>query len=664
MKGYVRSFTSVIASFAVFAAFTVTGNSSSLHQQKSNEKFHDKLADIIRDAGPDELVQVTIVMRDQTLRDRINLASNIADKQIRRQVVINALKETASDSQGGLLELLNQRKNEGKVAAISSLWIHNVVVAKVTPAVAFEVAARGDVDYLNDEARIGKEVFPYHPGRGQPIPGPRGRAIPGPEGNVECGVSLMGAPQVWNDFGITGQGAIVCVIDTGCCLTHDDLENQLWVNEGEIPGNGIDDDANGHVDDINGWNFRDNTPNVADEQGHGTHVSGTVVGDGADGIQTGMAPDAKLMTCKFWNNFSGEQVAWNCMQYGVENGADVLSGSFGWPQGFSQDRATWRMICENAMAAGVVLVFAAGNEGGSVNSPDDVRTPGDVPDILTAGATDCSDIIADFSSRGPSTWQNESPYFDWPFPPGKTKPTVCAPGVDTISTSSSCSGYVTLSGTSMAAPHISGAVALMLSANPDLDHFQVKQILKDTAIDFGQTGADNVYGSGRVDVYAAVQAALDLADTVVEADSLNVFRGMQTAGDLSDASESDDTYLKFRPGITLGVGEPPVWLIFDATLPNDSPSSLTVTLEASANTGGLQQEIEMYNWNTTSYEQVDAQNAGLTDTVVNVDVSAGISDYVQSGTGAVRTRVGWRAVGPIAVFPWTICVDQIVWTPE
>src|SRR5690606_1662851 len=115
-------------------------------------------------------------------------------------------------------------------------------------------------------------------------------------GEIECGVELMRAPDVWSDFGLTGEGVVVGVIDTGICLTHPDLVNQIWQNPNEIPGNGIDDDNNGYVDDTVGWNFEHDTNDVTDTNSHGTHVSGTVAGDGTNGVQTGMAPDAQIMT--------------------------------------------------------------------------------------------------------------------------------------------------------------------------------------------------------------------------------------------------------------------------------------------------------------------------------------------------------------------------------
>jgi hypothetical protein len=147
-------------------------------------------------------------------------------------------------------------------------------------------------------------------------------------------------------------------------------------------------------------------------------------------------------------------------------------------------------------------VIAAGNEG-SGNEPDNVRTPGDVPRVITVGAVNCSDQAAGFSSRGPVTWEDVPPWNDHPYPPGLIKPDVAGPGVDTRS-HNKCSGYSYKSGTSMATPHVAGAVALMLSANPGLTHDDLKLLLEDTAVELGEPGKDNVYGSGRVDAYEAV----------------------------------------------------------------------------------------------------------------------------------------------------------------
>ncbi|MCC6908440.1 MAG: S8 family serine peptidase [Phycisphaerales bacterium] len=486
----------IAAAVLALGALGLSGAGTAWAQDIGSAKLRDNLAEVLRQAQPDAIVPVAIIMRDQASRQEVDRIAHLGDKDFQRQAMRDLLKPLAEASQADLLADLNRAQATGAVERIRPLWIHNVIGVRATPEVIAQIAQRPDVAYVHYDRPMGVEVLPFEPGSGNTI------------SEIECGVDLMGAPLVWNELGFTGRGVVVGVIDTGACLTHPDLRNQVWTNPGEVANNGIDDDGNGFIDDINGWNFESNNNNVGDTFGHGTHVTGTVCGDGANGTQTGMAPDASFMTLKFWNSFSGEQSVWDSIQYGVDNGAHVLTASLGWPHSTLPDRPTWRTVCENAMAAGVAVVFAAGNEGNCCPPVDSVRTPGDVPDMITIGATDCNDSLASFSSQGPVSWTGIQPWNDWPYPPGKIKPTVSAPGVNTKSTSSNCSGYEIYSGTSMATPHVAGTIALMLEANPSLDHFAIKDLLEATALDLGDPGKDNRFGSGRVNAYEAVIAAM------------------------------------------------------------------------------------------------------------------------------------------------------------
>jgi subtilisin family serine protease len=300
-------------------------------------KIRDDLGTILRNAEATELIDVNIRMRDGVSRQQINRASALPNKAERHAAVSGLLKQSAQAAQAELLDVLRTGQQEGKVGAnLHSLWLVNMVHAQVTPDLAYEIAARADVEFVALDHKAGPDVFPV-----EPVGGPIEST-----GNIECGVDLMGAPDVWNILGITGQGVTVCVIDTGCCITHPDLANQIWTNPGEIPGNNIDDDNNGFIDDIHGWSFDNNgsSSNINDTNSHGTHVSGTVGGDGTNGTTTGMAPDVAIMTAKFYNNLSGEVSVWNSMQYAVDNGADVITASLGWAHGWNPDRPFWREI--------------------------------------------------------------------------------------------------------------------------------------------------------------------------------------------------------------------------------------------------------------------------------------------------------------------------------
>jgi subtilisin family serine protease len=341
-------------------------------------------------------------------------------------------------------------------------------------------------------------------------------------------VKKVRAPLAWLD-GYKGSGVIVGVLDTGVNYEHVDLADHLWVNPGETAGNGVDDDGNGYIDDVYGYDFHNSDSDPDDDNGHGTHCAGTVAGDGTAGIQTGVAPEAHIMSLKVLNLFGSgsESAVWEAIQYALENGAHVMSLSIGWRHDVHDpDRGSWRLACQYALAAGVTMCVASGNERViGAPAPDNVRTPGDVPPpwlnpaqtllgglgpVVTVGATDSLDGLASFSSYGPSEWDTMPPWLDYPYDPemGLMDPDVCGPGVSVTSLSGfGNTGYEHgWDGTSMATPHAAGAVALMLSKNWTLSPASVDSILETTAVDLGVPGKDNDYGAGRIDAYDAVFA--------------------------------------------------------------------------------------------------------------------------------------------------------------
>ena len=463
-------------------------------------KLYGHLQQVLAATKADDFMRVSVVLAEQADRARVERASAIADKRTRRRVVVGLLRDTAQATQGSLLAFLEQSRTRGSVRGeVKSLWIHNVVSVEAQPAMIHAIAARPEVAWVHHDPPRGLEVL-------APIDDKAPTLAPTSGGTPTCGLDRIGAPEVWAQHGITGAGVVVGVIDTGLCLTHPDIAGQVWVNPCEIPDNDIDDDGNGYVDDVHGWNFQDDSKDIDDLLNHGSHVSGTIAGDGSSGTQCGVAPDARIMVLKFANHVGGEQSVWESMQYGVDNGAHVLSGSLGWPHHSGPARTVWRFVCENSIAAGTVVVFEAGSSGCN-NPPDDVLTPGDVPDVMTVGTVACDDVITSFSSCGPVTWQGVMPWDDWPYPPGLVKPDVVGPGVNTIS-HSLCDGYTAFSGSAMSTAHASGLVALVLEADPMLDHFGVKALLESTAVDLGAAGKDNSYGAGRIDALASVEAAL------------------------------------------------------------------------------------------------------------------------------------------------------------
>ena len=476
--------------------------------------LREPLPEVLAAAAADEKVPVSIVFKAQATPAELGAIADRHDaERDRRAALVTRLKSVAIDGQRAVLQLVRSAEASGRAARVRPLWLTSVVGADLPPDLIRAIAARPEVDHVNWNPK--RDVF-----LGGRAPASKlDRASPtttiGTD-EIECGTDKIRAPEVWSSLGITGAGAVVAVIDTGVCYGHPDIANQIWVNPGEdldhnglvmdpADVNGLDDDGNGFVDDFIGWDFdlNDNNPND-DSNGHGSHCAGTVGGDGTSGTQAGVAPGVKIMPVRVGVTFADEVDVWSAMQYAAENGADAISMSLGWPHNQNPDRATWRNNAENTINLGTAMVIAAGNEGAGAE-PDNVRTPGDVPRVITVGATDCADAIAGFSSRGPVTWQGVAPFNDHPFPPGLVKPDVSAPGVDTKS-HNFCSGYTFMSGTSMATPHTAGAVALMVSANPSLTHDEIKSTLESTAIELGAPGKDNEFGSGRIDAYEAVAA--------------------------------------------------------------------------------------------------------------------------------------------------------------
>lgn len=241
---------------------------------------------------------------------------------------------------------------------------------------------------------------------------------------------------------------IVAIIDTGVRYTHEDLADNMWVNAAEIPGNGVDDDGNGYVDDVHGINASNGSGDPMDDQGHGTHVAGIVgaVGDNGLGV-SGVAWDIKLMALKFLDatGDGSDADAIECIDYSITNGARVINNSWG--------AYTRNQLIENAIqeanAAGVFFVAAAGNASGDNDDRPNYPASYDVPNIVSVTATDRHDKMAKFASFGERSVD------------------IAAPGVSIYSTYfEDDSDYRQLNGTSMAAPHVSGAIALLASEFP------------------------------------------------------------------------------------------------------------------------------------------------------------------------------------------------------
>ncbi|MBX9579098.1 MAG: S8 family serine peptidase [Gemmataceae bacterium] len=267
--------------------------------------------------------------------------------------------------------------------------------------------------------------------------------------------------------GVRKSPVVVAVIDTGVQVDHEDLKANIWKNEKEIPGNGVDDDGNGVVDDVTGYDFLAMTGKMEDPVGHGTHCAGTI-GAAANGIGVvGVCPEVKIMPLRFMSEDGGSNFdAALCIDYAVKNGAKVISASWG-----GYDTVPDQVLAgavERARAKGVLFVAAAGNDGW-----DNEKSTRHWPSSLDKDNVIAVMAIGDGDTTDFGWWQSNY---------GKTTVHLAAPGHDIWSTVPK-DKYAQYSGTSMATPHVAGAAALLYGRPQfkDADYAAVRKALLDNA---------------------------------------------------------------------------------------------------------------------------------------------------------------------------------------
>lgn len=326
-----------------------------------------------------------------------------------------------------------------------------------------------------------------------------------------------------------GNGVVVAVVDTGLDKTHSEISANVWSNADEVAGNGIDDDGNGYIDDTWGWDFAYGDNDPTDGYGHGTHVAGTIaaVGTNRKGI-IGVAYKSKVMPLQGLDDTGSGSISSLAagIVYAAENGADVINNSWG-----CTARCPSNPVAEDAVrlahGLGAVVVFAAGNSG------DDVAyySPQNIPESIKVSASTPEDQAAFFSNYGggldvaaPGGGDtNPPPAFD-PFRNILSlKSATCDPS---LCPSELIVGnkYLRQAGTSMAAPHVSGVAALVLSAHPEFLNEQVRQAIRRGSDDRGPVGFDQTFGYGRLNAAGAL-AQLPLAVFITQPQSGEVITG-------------------------------------------------------------------------------------------------------------------------------------------
>jgi subtilisin family serine protease len=426
------------------------------------------------------------------LKDQANLSdlTQIQDIDQRRTAAYQMLTEHANETQADL------RNTFDRVGVdYTPYYLVNAMEVRGGTLIRLFLSTRSEVDRVIPSPRL----RPIDPNEALTLDG--GEFVPG---DVQWNVRMIGADKVWNEFGVRGAGIVVGQSDSGVDGNHRELRDQYrGLTEG--------DDYNW----FDPWNGR---PSPYDDGGHGTHTLGTILGQNGIGI----APEATWFACVNLNRNLGNPALYlDCMQFMLApfpqdgnpftdgdptRAADVLNNSWGCPEIEGCDPNALLPAANNLRAAGIFVAVSAGNDGPSCSTVDAPLSLYD--SVFSVGAIDRSGNVTEFSSRGPVTADGS----------GRIKPDIVAPGRDILS-SVPGGNYASYEGTSMAGPHVAGAVALLWSADPDLigDIDRTEQLLIQTADPYAGSTAigcfqgdvpNAAYGHGVLDVYEAVKEAL------------------------------------------------------------------------------------------------------------------------------------------------------------
>lgn len=412
------------------------------------------LVEALANAERNDLIDVVV-----TFKTKANLsAERAAKRQERRKKVIEKLKDVAEVSQAGAVaELAGAAGDE--VTEVTPLWVTNAIAITAKPRVINRLAKRRDIESIVlDEI----DIVPTY-------------------GTPEPNIAAINAPAAW-DAGNTGQGVVVANLDTGVDDGHPAL-------------------AASYRGGSNSWfDPYGQNANPTDLTGHGTGTMSVIVGNDAGGTSMGVAPGAQWIAAKIYDNSGSATISaihqafqWVLDPDGnpnTDDGADVVNNS--WAIGTPGCSLEFQSDLQALRAAGVVPVFAAGNYGPSAGTSP---SPANNPEALAVGAVDGSNNIYGSSSRGPSACGESSTVY----------PELVAPGIG-IRVAERFGLYGVDTGTSVAAPHATGTLALLLSAYPSLTDTEQIDALVDTAADLGTAGPDDTFGHGLLDVDAALQS--------------------------------------------------------------------------------------------------------------------------------------------------------------
>ncbi len=413
---------------------------------------------MLENSPTDEPITVIVTLREQADLSKVSDFTRTA----RLQGVIQSLQAVSSRTQAPIYSFLGQYLASGKVANLTPFWIFNGLSLKAVPQVILELAARPEVLSITPDTI---DIIPT-----------TSLNYSAPQENI----ALINAPLLW-DQGWEGQGVVIANMDTGVDYTHPDLLAQ-WRGG-----------ANSWYDPYNQHDY------PFDYSGHGTWTMGVMVAKDASGSSIGIAPQAQWIAVKIFDD-SGSATA-----TGIHSGFQWLLDPDGdpttndaphivnnsWSFEYPGCNTEFQLDVAALRAVGILPIFAAGNFG--PNSSTSV-SPGNYPEAFAVGAANNEDVVLGLSSRGPSACSEKSSVY----------PELTAPGLD-INTTDLYGFYTTATGTSLAAPHVAGGLALLLSAYPNVTVEDQEAALVNGAIDLGQAGPDNDYGYGRLDLWGSYQ---------------------------------------------------------------------------------------------------------------------------------------------------------------
>lgn len=497
---------SIIASLLMVFSLVTPGVANAEPNQKLHESLNnsnviskDKVSDrLLESFGKADTVTFLIKFKEKTDTEKVaseakkhainaNLSAQKAEL-MQRSAVVSELKTTSIETQQNVKQYLEQQVKAGNAKDITSYFIVNGMAVTATKEVAQKVATFAEVEkVLPNETR---ELFAT---KTENAVAPESKIA-----NVEWNVERVNAPQVW-DMGIDGSGTVVASIDTGVQWNHPALKEQYRGYNA----------ASGDVNhDFNWFDATVGQATPYDDVGHGTHVTGTMVGSEPNGSnQIGVAPGAKWIAVKAFTTAGGSDrdllaaAQWILAptdangNVRVDLAPDVVNNSWGGGPGLDE---WYRDVVKNWRAAEIFPEFSAGNTTlSNPGGPGSVAAPSNYPESFATGATDINNKVGSFSLRGPS------PY-------AEIKPDISAPGVN-IRSSVPGSGYEGgWNGTSMAGPAVSGVAALLRQVNANLTVDEMEQILLDTATPLTDAvypqSPNHGYGYGLVDAYEAVSS--------------------------------------------------------------------------------------------------------------------------------------------------------------